>query len=130
QDPSSWNSCGADSEGDSSTWTESANESESQSSIFVPIIGKELSHIQFRSLDEQLFRAMAVLFDQEQRQGVARLVGMHAPVSLHTPTINKTPASEERTKAYLDRCYSKLPFALPGAEAIKQLAARAETFAD
>jgi hypothetical protein len=43
--------------------------------MLIPIMGKELSHVQFRSLEEQLFRSMAVLFDQLQRQGVAQLVG-------------------------------------------------------
>jgi hypothetical protein len=96
----------------------------------IPVFGKELAHVQFRSLEEQLFRAMAVLFDQKQRQGVARLVGMNAPVSLHTPTLHKMPSSEERTKRFLNRCYEKLPFALPNAKAQKQLNDRAESFAE
>src|SRR5581483_1438961 len=85
EDANAWNESAADSEGGSSTWTESETESETTSSILIPVMGKELSHVQFRSLDEQLFRAMAVLFDQGERQGVARLVGMNAPVSLVTP---------------------------------------------
>jgi hypothetical protein len=55
--------------------------------MLVPVFGEELSHVQFRSLEEQLFRAMAVLFDQQQRQGVARMVGMSAPVSILTPEV-------------------------------------------
>ena len=96
----------------------------------IPVFGKELAHVQFRSLEEQLFRAMAVLFDQKQRQGVARLVGMSAPVSIYTPTIQQIPAKAERTKKYLGRCYEKLPFALPSATAQKQLADRAESFTE
>jgi hypothetical protein len=90
----------------------------------MPVFGKELSHVQFRDLDEQLYRAMAVLFDQRERQGVARLVSMRAPVSIYTPTVNKTPGSKERTKRYLANCYGKLRFALPGATAQKQVADR------
>ncbi len=127
---SSWNESKADSAGGSSTWTSSESESESQSSTLIPVFGKELSHVQFRSLEEQLFRSMAVLFDQEQRQGVARLGGMNAPVSLFTPTVKKPPATAERTKEFLDRCYEKLPFALPQAKAEKQLADRAANFSD
>jgi len=126
----SWNTSAADSTGGSETWTESENESFTQSSVLIPQMGKELSHVQFRSLEEQLFRAMAVLFDQQERQSVARLVGMHAPVSLYTPTIHKMPKAPEIRKRYLDRCYEKLPFALPNAVAREQRAERDKTFVD
>jgi hypothetical protein len=96
--------------------------------MLVPVFGKELAHLQFRSLEEQLFRAMAVLFDQKERQGVARLVGMSAPVSIITPNVNKAPASTDMTKRYLESCYEKLPFALPYAKAQQQLLNRADTF--
>jgi hypothetical protein len=55
---------------------------------------------------------------------------MNAPVSLYTPNVEKMPSSEERRKRFLDRCYEKLPFALPSAKAQKQLTDRAENFAD
>ena len=130
QDARSWSESEAVSDGTSETWTESESESETESSVLIPVMGKELSNVQFRSLDEQLFRAMAVLFDQQERFGVARLVGMSAPVSLHTPTIHKMPGSAERTKRYLDRCYEKLPFVLPAAEARKQIAERERLFGE
>jgi hypothetical protein len=129
-DANSWGESFAESGGTSSTWTESESESETESSVLIPVMGKELSHVQFRSLEEQLFRAMAVLFDQKQRHGVARLVGMNAPVSLVTPDVEKMPSSPERTKNFLDRCYEKLPFALPSEKARKQVVERAENFAD
>jgi hypothetical protein len=94
------------------------------------VFGKELSHVQFRSLEEQLFRAMAVLFDQQQRHGVARIVGMNAPVSIVTPEVTKMPSTQERVKRFIDRQYEKLPFALPNATAQKQVAERAEKFAE
>jgi hypothetical protein len=125
-----WNESLANSAGDSSTWTESENESETQSSILIPVFGKELSHVQFRSLEEQLFRSMAVLFDQKERCGVARMVGMSAPVSVVTPEVVKMPSSPERTKRFLDRHYAKLPFAIPYEKAQKQVADRAEKFGE
>lgn len=127
---SSWGSSMAESGGDSQTWTDSYSESETEMPVLIPVMGKELSHVQFRSLEEQLFRAMAVLFDQQERQGVARLVGMHAPVSLHTPTVSKMSTSKEMTKRYLDRCYEKLPFALPREKAQQQLATRDSTLVE
>jgi hypothetical protein len=126
----SWNESKANSDGTSNTWTESETESETESSVLIPVIGKELSNVQFRSLEEQLFRAMAVLFDQQERFSVARLVGMSAPASLRTPTIHKMPAPPERIKRYLERCYEKLPFALPGITAQKQIISRAEQLGD
>ena len=98
--------------------------------MLIPIIGKELSHVQFRSLEEQNFRAMAVLFDQQERQAVGRIVGMSAPVSIYTPEVSKRPGSEERTKRFLEKCYKKLPFALPSADAQKQVSERAANFAE
>lgn len=126
----SWSSFASDSMSESESWSESETTSRTDVPMLIPVIGKELSHVQFRTLDEQLFRAMAVLFDQQQRQGVARIVGMNAPVSIFTPDVSKKPGNEERTKRFLEGCYKKLPFALPGAEAKKQIAERAETFAE
>jgi len=128
QDPNAWNESMANSGGDSSTWTFSESQSESESSVLIPVMGKELAHVQFRSLDEQLFRAMAVLFDQQQRQGVARIVGMSAPVSIVTPEVERMPSTPERVKQFLDRQYAKLPFALSGSQAYKQITDRAEKF--
>jgi hypothetical protein len=121
---------GADSESESDSWSESTTNSRSLVPTLIPVFGKELAHVQFRSLEEQLFRAMAVLFDQKQRQGVARLVGMSAPVSLYTPDVAKMPGSAERTKQFLDGCYEKLSFALSGAKAQMQLAERERTLGD
>ncbi|HEX2854469.1 MAG TPA: hypothetical protein VHO24_14660 [Opitutaceae bacterium] len=95
----------------------------------VSVLGKELSRVQFRSLDEQLFRSMAVLFDQQERHGVARLVGMNAPVSIRTPTVSKMPGSPERIGKYLAGHYDKLAFALSGGKARELLAERATTLA-
>ena len=130
REANSWGESLAESGGTSSTWTESESEGETTSSVLIPVMGKELSHVQFRSLEEQLFRSMAVLFDQKERHGVGRLVGMSAPVSIATPEILKMPATKERVKKYLDRCYAKLPFALPAAAAEKLTVERGEKFAE
>ena len=116
----------SESESESDSHSESTTRSVSYVPTIVPVLGKELSHVQFRSLEEQLFRSMAILFDQKQRHGVARLVGMNAPVALHTPEVAKMPGSEERRKKYIEACYQKLPFALPTAEAQKQIAERTQ----
>jgi hypothetical protein len=94
-----------------------------------PVIGKELSSVQFRPLEEQMFRAMAALHDQKQRHGVARLVGMATPLTIVTPTIQKTPANDKMAQSFLTRSYKKLPFAMPSAEADRQIKDREQKLA-
>jgi len=93
----------------------------SQVPYLMPIFGEEVSSITYRRLEEQLHRAMAALFDQRQRHGVARLVGMRAPLNILTPIIQKKPTSPEMAASFLTSCYDKLPFALKSAEAHKQI---------
>ena len=130
EDPNAWNESEADSGGTSRTRTESESESETESTILIPVMGKELAHVQFRTLDEQVHRAMAVLFDQQERRGVARLVGMKAPISIVTPHVQKPPPAKQIIERYLMSCYEKLPFALPSAKAEKQIKDREQEFAD
>ncbi len=94
-----------------------------------PVMGQELSSVQFRPLEEQLFRAMAALHDQKQRHGVARLVGMQQPVTILTPIIERTPADAKMEHSFLTRVLRKLPFALPSAEAQKAIADREQAIA-
>lgn len=115
---------------DGESLTESQTESETQVPMLKPLMGRELSGRQYRSLEEQLFRAMAVLFDQQQRQGVARLVGMTLPVSIVTPTVKPGIASDERVQRYIDGLLAKLPCALPRPEAVKILGERQKYFAN
>jgi len=117
------------SQSESESSSESSSESVSYVPTLVPVLGKELSHVQFRSLQEQVFRSMAVLFDQQERHGVARLVGMNAPVSIRTPDVGTMPPSVERSMRFLASRYEQLPFALTGARARELLAQRAATLA-
>jgi hypothetical protein len=112
----------ATSESENTSYAEGSTESVSLIPTIVPVLGKELSHVQFRSLEEQLFRSMAVLFDQQERFNTTRIVGMKAPVSLRTPDVSKSPGKPERAEKYLASRYAKIPFALTGETARKQLA--------
>lgn len=123
-----WSQHAGETCGDSSSWSESTSESHSDVPTLTPVLGKELSHVQFRSLDEQIFRSMAVLFDQDQRQCVARLIGMKAPVSLLTPHVKEPIVRPERIEQYRSERLAKFSFVLPAAEAAKRLAAREESF--
>jgi len=119
-----WNIANAVSRGTSRTSMRGGSRSKTEMPYLMPIFGEEVSSITYRSLEEQLHRAMAALFDQQQRHGVARLVGMRAPLNIVTPTVEKKPTSKEMADLFLTRVYEKLPFALRSAEAHKQIEER------
>lgn len=123
-DNTSWREYTAESSGESDAWSEAETHGETRTPTLLPVMGKELSQVQFRSLDEQLFRAMAALFDQDQRQGVARLVGMKAPVPIVTPTVKDGWAMAERVERYRAQAASRWPFVLPMDEAVKRIGER------
>lgn len=114
----------ADTAGESTSWSEVESESESKVPILLPVFGQELSHVQFRSLEEQLFRAMATLFAQDQRQCVARLTGMKAPVSLMTPFVSNPPTPQARLQRYREKLFERLPYALRMADAVSLIEER------
>jgi hypothetical protein len=128
QDPSQWNRSQAVSDGTSHMSVQGGARSESEVPFLKPIMGKELSSRQFRPIEEQIFRAMAVLHDQEQRHAVARLVGRRVPTAIVTPNVQKMPTTTEMAAAYLKRAYEKLPFALPKALAEKNVDERERKF--
>ena len=119
-----WNQSSAISGGTSHTSMKGGSRGETTVPFLRPVFGEELSSVQYRSLEEQLHRAMTALFDQKQRHGVARLVGMRAPLNIVTPIIEKKPTPKEMTASFLTRSYGKLPFALRSTEAHKQIEER------
>ena len=123
-----WNTSSAMSAGTSRTSMKGESVGESEVPFLRPIMGEELSNVQYRSIEEQLFKAMQTLNDQQQRHGVVKLVGMKAPVNIVTPTIKKEPTTKNMTTAFLTRKYEKLPFALKSADALKQLEDRDKKF--
>jgi len=119
-----WNHAKAKSGGTSRTSMKGGGMSKAEVPFVKQVMGKEESSIQYRPLEEQLHRAMAALFDQQQRHGVARLVGKRAPENIVTPTVDKKPTTKEMADSFLIRLYERLPFALPSAEAYKQIEER------
>lgn len=116
----------AESESSIEGTSEMESESVTEVPFMVPIIDKELAGRQFEPIDEQVYRAMAVLHDQKQRHSVARIVGMKSPVVLRTPTIDETLATEAWVREYLVHCYMRLPYAMRSSVAKRKLIARAE----
>lgn len=115
----------ADSHATAEGESEGYSESQSEVPMMVPVFGKELSSRQFEPLEEQVFRAMAVLHDQEQRHCVVRAIGMKAPAVIQTPYVTSVPGSDARTREYLVTRYSKLaPIAMSTSYAKRQLEER------
>jgi hypothetical protein len=119
-----WSISNAASSGTSNTSMRGGGRGKTTVPFLKPIFGQELSSVQYRSLEEQIFRAMASLSDQQQRHGIAKLVGMRSPFNIVTPIIERKPTSKEMAASFLTRLYGKLDFALPSAEAHKQIKER------
>lgn len=90
--------------------------SETYTPTLVPVLGKEVSSITFRSLEEQRHRAMAQIQGLKARQALVRLVDTDKPVRMHTTTI-KQPAIAEREQdemvsAFAESALARLPFAI------------------
>ena len=127
----SWNNAVADSSGESENWQEGESESQTtnksvtRSLVSVPIMGEEVSSVQYRPIDEQIFRAMQTLFDQKDRHFAIRFHdGPKAPLFVQTPTVPPASISQKYVEEYRHRLLSDLSFALPMYEAAKRLSLR------
>lgn len=126
-----WNESVTNSSGESSSWShsESTGSTESHSVTrtpqLVPIMGQELSSLQYRSIEEQMFRKMQTLYDQKDRHFVVRFYnGPRAPVFVKTPTISILPIATELVNNYREDLLRDLPFALRMPQAIELLQAQ------
>jgi hypothetical protein len=126
-----WNNYVADSSGSSENWQEGESEAHSQSesvtrsSVLIPQMGEEVSSVQYRPVDEQLFQAIQRLFDQEDRHFAIRFHGgPKAPFFVKTPTVAPATTRRERIEEYRHRLLKNLAFAMPMAEAAKRIDGR------
>jgi hypothetical protein len=123
-EPGSQSEQDSQSSSDNEFSTQGESSSVATSTVLIPEIGKELSHVQFASLDEQLFEAMQSLFAQDERECTARLAGMKAPVSLRTFPVEPARPRPAQIDRFVSACQARWPFVLPVAEARERLAAR------
>jgi RNA polymerase sigma factor (TIGR02999 family) len=126
-----WNNYVANSSGSSESWQEGESEAQgrsesvTRSSVLVPQMGQEVSSVQYRSIDEQLFRATQKLFDQEDRRFAVRFhQGPKAPLFVKTPTVAPASVRQERIEEYRQRLLKNLSFARPMPEAAKRIEER------
>ncbi len=96
--------------------------------MLVPVYGKERSSVTIESLDVQWFRRMQEVASQDDRECVARLVGMSAPLALRTFDVSAVKKDAKAVKAYLRQRYKKLKFAMPMPEAKRLMQERQAKF--
>jgi hypothetical protein len=112
-----FNSHMAETFGESTQWADAYSQGESDAPMLKPMLGKEVSSVQFRDLAEQQYLAIAALYDQKQRQCVVRLAGSQ-PVNLFTPFIEDGISSDKSVEHYIHHSYTNWPdLALPADEA-------------
>jgi len=117
----------SESESSSQSWSQSDSESEARVPMLVPHMGRELSSVENESIEDQLFRAMSALSDQQQRHFIARVVGERIPLSVKTPTLTLPAYNAEAIEEFTQRQLAKWPFAIPAERAAMQIAEREKT---
>jgi hypothetical protein len=107
-----------------SSGSDSSGESESVADIpvFVPVPFRELSSVQYFSLDEQLTQLTAALKEQYARHCFIKLSGEEAEPML-VPKVEQFYTSAQNIRWYEERLLSK-NHALPAAEVDKMIAAQ------
>ncbi len=118
--------------GSSSTESESATDGESTAEVpmLIPVYGQERSSVTFESLDIQWFRRMQQIAGQQDRDCVARLVGMSAPLPLRTIEVSPVKENIKRVNKYLRKRYKKLKCAFPMADAKRMMQERQSKLMD
>jgi hypothetical protein len=130
---SHWSTSDARSSGDSrsasqsTASSEASSQSESEVPILIPVFGQELASVQFRSIEEQQFRARQRIMFQPDRHATVRVRGMKEPVMIITPDVTSGRVSTEALEAYRREQLAKWPFSLSYEEAHRRLLERKKT---
>lgn len=76
---------------------------ESNVPMLMPILGEEVSSVQFRSLEEQLYRAMALMINQTTRYGLLKMPSQKV-MAMQAPKVEPGHARPERVERYKQQC--------------------------
>jgi hypothetical protein len=99
---------------DTTNWTESETENENitHAPFLHPEEDSETSSVQFRNVEEQLYRAMSTMVNQPTQQALLKVPGAKTR-EIITPTLKDLFVRSTRRRAYeIDR-YTTVPFCLP-----------------
>ena len=118
----------SDSSSESRSRSESESWGESEVPMLVPQMGQELASVQFRSLEEQLFRSMVSITVQGRQEFVVRAAETRIPIPTRVPDVSSYPESREVVESYVEGIYQSLPCALKVADADKVIEDRRERY--
>jgi len=96
--------------------------------VLVPQMGEQLSTVYYESLENQLYQFMAILYDQEQRHAIVRVVGQKAPLPIVTPFLPPVAATDKQIERQLALSYKGTPWFLPVAQATALVEQRKREF--
>ena len=108
-------------EAESDATSDSSSKSTTSTQTLVPILGKEVSNIVLEGIDEQLWRAKQSLFGQQQRRGIAKLIGTTQPIAFESVEVTMPHIRRSTVDLYAEIQRSQWPFFVSREEAKKQL---------
>lgn len=107
-----------------SSWSRSKTHGLSDQIIQTPIMGSEVSSIQYRPIEEQLELAMATLHDQKQRHCIVKLRDMKYPAAVLTPKVETMEFSGKIVERYIARLLERSGYAVSEERARERLKER------
>jgi hypothetical protein len=99
---------------------------ESEVPFLVPVMGEEVSSIQFRSLEEQLYRAMSLMTNQPTRYGLLKTPNQKV-MAVRAPLVTPGSARQERVQRYIRSCFEVCDFVKPRDTAEQEIAERKQS---
>ncbi|MBX7257337.1 MAG: replication-relaxation family protein [Candidatus Hydrogenedentes bacterium] len=122
--------------GTSASYGESFSDTESDSDtegvtefpVLVPVLGEQLTSIYYETPEEQLLQTMAILYDQQQRQAMVKLLGQKEPLPIQTPFVETPKATAQQLQRQLELSYKPTPWFLPVEDATALVEQRQRAF--
>jgi hypothetical protein len=96
------------SESETSSWSEGESESSGRSESLMPLL-KEMPSQVF-SLEEQIYKAMAIMVDQPMRHAIIKLPKKHS-LMVEAPFVEDGYARQERVERFKNQCFNLTSFA-------------------
>jgi hypothetical protein len=118
----------ADTRGQDRNWTHGISQNVMISPVLFSVFSDELDQPMFRSIDEQIFIAMAKIARLKNREAYVLVGDMEVPVRIRTPDVNPPDISRACTEACTGWYQQESGLALPLADALERVAERDRAF--
>jgi hypothetical protein len=124
----SWQNSTARSVGGNSSTSHVVTNGITDAPMLQPVMGSEISSVQFRSVEEQFFRYSQFLAGQPDRHFIVRLAGERFARPARTLTVEQPVITNSWVRSWIDRRLKRLPFTLPTSEALLRINERERVF--